>query len=462
MPPAGRAVFERPVAPADVDALVRQGCRDCLIRALDEAQPASSSRAYEIAALLLLRARELGLPQQPWAERMAALEPLDPAWAVYQEVLAAIPPDPRGGDRELLLAQTMPRREAAAKLEGWRAALAGAPGSPEFRTYLDLSLACEYAPGADWVRTADAALTAFPDVPLLHYRVGVCGGERDIPRLRALRAAHPEFVDADYALARQAVGDREAPDQEDALRRFQAAAAAFPDSPAILSGLGQLHEDREEWEDAVAAYDRALALVPTHRDAWLGRTIALSNLLRRDEAIAAAGRLIELGSWFLAQAHYWRAWNLFHQERYPEARLDTDAAKAGTADPAVFVLSGMIEWREHRLETAEREFREALRLDAQQCEAGTFLAAVLAERGRGADSLATFSRTRECFERYIAGRRAEIARIEAGTGSPETKARHRAREERGLADAVMRRDEAARNERALRQRLGLDGPRSGG
>ena len=78
----------------------------------------------------------------------------------------------------------------------------------------------EYAPGADWVRTADAALTAFPDVPLLHYRVGVCGGERDIPRLRALRAAHPEFVDADYALARQAVGDREAPDQEDALRRF--------------------------------------------------------------------------------------------------------------------------------------------------------------------------------------------------------------------------------------------------
>jgi tetratricopeptide (TPR) repeat protein len=287
------------------------------------------------------------------------------------------------------------------------------------------------------------------------YRVGACGAEQDVPRLRALRTAYPEFVDADYALARQALGNREAPDQDDALMRLRAAAAAFPHSPAILSSLGLLHEEREEWAEALAAHDAALVLVPTHRDALLGRAIALSNLLRRDDAIAAADRLIELGNWFLAQAHYWRAWNLFHLERYAEARVDADAAKAGAADPAVLVLSGMIEWRVRRFDGAEREFEGAIRLDAQQCEAGTFLAAVLAEQGRPRDSLNGFIRARTCFERFLAARREELAKLDAGPASPEAKARQRARDARAIADATARHDEAARNERALRQRLGL-------
>jgi tetratricopeptide (TPR) repeat protein len=293
------------------------------------------------------------------------------------------------------------------------------------------------------------------------YRVGACGAPDDIPKLRALREAHPEYVDADYALGRQAIGDREAPEQDDALARFRTASRAFPQSPAILTSLGLLHEEREEWAEALAAHDAALALVPTHRDALLGRAIALSNLLRRDDAIATASRLIDLGNWFLAQARYWRAWNLFHLERYADARADVDAAKTGAADPAVLVLSGMIEWRMRRLDTAEREFDSAIRLDAQQCEAGTFLAAVVAERGRLRDSLATFARTRDCFERVLAERREELARIDAGPASPEAKARQRAREARAMADATSRRDEAARNERALSQRLGLDTPGSG-
>lgn len=441
--------------PVDIDGLVRLGCQACLERAFTAAERTSPGRAYEIAALLVLRAKELGLPVEPWASRMATVAPVDPAWSAYADMVAAIPPDPRGGDREDLLRQTMPRREAVSRLAEWRASLAAGPASPEFRTYLDLSLACEYATARDWGTTAAAALAQAPDVPLVLYRVGACGAEDDIPRLRALRAAHPEFVDADYALARQALGDREAPDQDDALARLRAAAEAFPQSPAIRASLGLLHEEREEWAEALAAHDAALALVPTHRDALLGRAIALSNLLRREEAIAAAGRLIELGNWFLPQAYYWRAWNQFHLGRHAEARVDADAAKSGTADPAVLVLSGMIEWRARRLEPAEREFRRAVQLDAQQCEARTFLAAVLAERGLPRESLAAFGESRECFDAYLMARRGELSKLEAGPASPEAKARQRTREARAIADAVARRDEAVRNERALRQRLGL-------
>lgn len=444
----------------DVDALVRLGCQDCLARAYAEAERVSPLRAYEIAALLVVRSKELGLPVEPWATRMAARAPLDPEWAIYPDVVAAIPPDPRSGDREDLLRQTMPRREAVSRLAGWRAALAGGPASTEVRTYLDLALTCEYGSADEWTRAANAALTAAVS-PLVTYRVGACGAEQDVPRLRALRAAHPELVDADYALARQTLGDRDAPDQDDALVRLRAAAAAFPNSPAILSTLGLLHEEREEWAEALAAHDATLVLVPTHRDALLGRAIALSNLLRREEAITAASRLIDLGNWFLAQAHYWRAWNLFHLGRHAEARVDADAAKSGTADPAVLVLSGMIDWRQRRLDGAGREFERAIQLDAQQCEARTFLAAVHAEQGRPQDSLAGFARARACFDEFLTARREELAKLEAGSASPETKARQRARDARLLADAMARRDEAERNERALRQRLGLDAPGEG-
>src|SRR5207247_10212173 len=68
------------------------------------------------------------------------------------------------------------------------------------------------------------------------------------------------------------------------------------------------------------AYDAALALVPTHRDALLGRVVTLSHLSRHDDAIAAATRIIELGSWFTGEAYYWRAWNEYHVVRVEDRK----------------------------------------------------------------------------------------------------------------------------------------------
>src|SRR6185503_18730985 len=147
-----------------------------------------------------------------------------------------------------------------------------------------------------------ATVQRFPDVPLIEYRAGACGSSQ-APHLAAVRDAVAEFVDVDFLLGRYALDVPLQPDQEEALRRFTAARAAFPESPAIVASLADLRRDREEWADALEAYDATLMLVPTHRDALLGRVVTLSHLARYDDAIASATRILDLGSWFTGEAY---------------------------------------------------------------------------------------------------------------------------------------------------------------
>jgi tetratricopeptide (TPR) repeat protein len=441
------------VAPRDPRALMREGCFECLRAALDAARArGDAAGVFEAASLLALRAKELGMPPEPWLNAAGESQPAGTAWEVFSAIVAAIPADPLGGDRETLLTQSVPRRQILSALELWRSTLATPPGSDLFRAYLDLSLACPFGSAAEWTGTVTDTLRRLGEAPLLLYRVGFCGAEQDAARLRALRTQYPRFFEADYALGRLALQSAESPDEDEALRRFRAASAAFPTSSAILTSIGQVLESQEEWEEALAAHDAALALVPTHRDSLLGRTIALSNLTRREGAIESATRLIDLGNWFLGQAYYWRAWNHFHLSRYGPARADADRAKAAVHDPAVLVLSGMIEWRERRLESAEREFVEARRVDGAQCEAASFLGAVQAERGRFGDALTTFTEATACFDAVITERQAAIEKLDA-TGTRDARRRHRQSHERAIADATTRRDEAKNNEARLRLRL---------
>src|SRR3954466_202184 len=64
----------------DVDALIRHGCFRCLERALAAAQ---GERAFEVAALLTMRAKELGLPYADYRQRAASAALTDPAFGTY-------------------------------------------------------------------------------------------------------------------------------------------------------------------------------------------------------------------------------------------------------------------------------------------------------------------------------------------------------------------------------------------
>jgi tetratricopeptide (TPR) repeat protein len=439
---------------APIDAQIERGCYSCLTRAYDAAVAASDRiRTFESALLLAARAKELGLPYQPWLDRARAALPPGPDWSDYLAIVQALRIDPLADDRDTVLVETIKYRASPQTVAAWRTDLNAGAGPPLLRAYLELSLVCQYVV-EDRSVTIAAAVQRFHDVPLIQYRAGACGASQ-APHLTDVRDAVPEFADVDFALGRYALDIPRQPDQDEALQRFTAARRAFPESPAIIASLAELRRDREEWADALNAYDIALMLVPTHRDALLGRVVALSHLSRHDDAIAAATRIIELGTWFTGEAYYWRAWNEYHLARIEDARIDTDRAKGLMHNASVLVLSGMIEWHEHRLDESEAELQDALTLDAGQCEAAFLLGSVRAERRQWASGAAAFELAQRCYDLSVTLRRETIARINAGPGSDEGKARQIARQQRAMAEEAQHRDEAAQNAANLQKRGGV-------
>jgi tetratricopeptide (TPR) repeat protein len=461
-PPA--ASLPAPLPAVDIDALFRRGCYTCLETAHAAAvRGGAREKAAEAALLLAARSKELGLAPGPWLRRAAEMLPAGPDWAAYYDIVNTLPADPLSDDRDLLLAEDVERRRPREVWDGWRERLQAGPGSPLLRAYLDLSIACRRDIVARNVDNAardaatEAAMREFANVPLLQYRAGLCGGA-EFEQLTAAREADPEFLDADLELGRRAIQNRVPPDTVEGLRRLQSARAAFPRSPVIPVVIGNVHEVREEWPEALAAYDEALAIVPTHRDALLGRTISLSNLDEYAEALAAASRLLELGNWFVGAAHYWRAWNQYQLGWIKDARADADSAKAMMLNPPLYVLSGMIEWRERRLESAAQEFEKAIEMDAGQCEAGFYLGSVRWERLLWDDSLAAFEQAQRCFEEVIETRREAIAALSA-PGEAAANARQIASHERAVAEAETRREQAAKNIATIRSLASPTAPR---
>jgi tetratricopeptide (TPR) repeat protein len=221
---------------------------------------------------------------------------------------------------------------------------------------------------------------------------------------------------------------------------------------AIATTLAGVRQEREEWAEALAAFDDVLMRMPEHRDALLGRTISLSRLHRYEDALASATRMIELGAWYLGEAHYWRAWNEFSLQRYPDARVDADRTKTLMVNAAVFLLSGLIEWNERRLPGAESEFEEALKMDFGRCDAAQYLGRVRAQRGKVPEALAAFRQAIQCFDLSITLRRTLVVDIQGGPGSDATKARLTAGHDRAIAEALVDRGECLQNVAALEKR----------
>ena len=455
--PAVQPAASASTAPAnlrEIDTLVERGCYRCLEQAHQAALAAGDRvRIFETALLLVARAKELGLPFSAWLYHALAATPAGPDWSDYLAIVQALRTDQLADDRDVVLLDTLKNRASPETVAAWRADLATGGGSPLLRTYLELSLICQYLVD-DRNVTIAAAVQRFHDVPLIEYRAGACGPAQ-APYLTSVRDTVAEFADVDFVLGRYALDIPRQPDQEEALRRFTAARAAFPESPAILASLASVRRDREEWAEALEAYEAALKLVPTHRDALLGRVVTLSHLSRHDDAIAAATRVIELGSWFTGEAYYWRAWNEYHLTRMDEAREDTDRAKGLMHHASVLVLSGMIEWHERRLDESEAELQDALTLDAGQCEAAFLLGTVRAEQRQWVSGAAAFELAQRCYDLSVTLRRETIARITAGPGSDEGKARLIGRQERAMTDDAQHRDEAAQNAAQLQKRGGV-------
>jgi tetratricopeptide (TPR) repeat protein len=468
-----------PIKPPDLselekaDALVLQGCYDCLLEARDiyarvgvaKARPFVVSRLFEAELLITLREKELAIDAAASLARAQALVPelppsLDAARALT--IVAAIPSDdvgvPRRDDaafrRErgafivtveneiawLRSATADPPPPAGARAGGVPAAKPG-PAKPgalviptrlgqPVREYLALAVDCMYptrprGPGQP-TRPGPPPTAPAGAPPLIVYRTAICRGITIAP-LEKVRATVPRFVETSYFLGRASVGDASNNGGAKPKEQLTEAYARFPNSPSVTYMRGNINQLVGDCREALRYYEETLKLRPLHENGWLGQTVCLTYLKRTDDAIASATRMVEQKLDNTSDAYYWRAWNhYFVRKDLPLARRDTDSAKAVRVSLVIMTLAGIVENEQDDLDLAESDltFATSGPDGSRNCIAAWHLGLVHMKRKAWLKSAQTFENAMGCYTTNVADAQAGLAFIQNRTDiEPEFKAR---------------------------------------
>jgi tetratricopeptide (TPR) repeat protein len=419
---------------AEAEQLVTAGCYTCLVDALKVYDAILASRpsprvtrgAFRTAVLLAAREKELGLPASEYLERArtlaSSLGPEEHA-RLALDIAAALPWDQSGLSKEFAEDFVKTRQAASTQVRTWHEQLQLLRIDPFF-AYLDASLACSYG---DW-RARDSRLdeiaSAQPSALIVKYRIGACVFRRRAA-LEEVLAAEPRFAEAHLFLGRDAlVESTTAIGRRSKIEPHLAAAyAAFPKSPSVTFTLGGMYRAFNKMAEALRYYDETLALVAMHREAMLGRIIALTYLGRAADAIATATQMIELGQWYVGDAYYWRAFNLHEQKNLDAARHDVEQAKtlAGLRSD-VFLLAGIIYFDRRELDTAARDLGRAWLMNDTACDAAWYLGLVRSEQKQWDVAGALFPKAAACYRSTADILRAQLAEALKGIADQHDRA----------------------------------------
>jgi tetratricopeptide (TPR) repeat protein len=296
----------------------------------------------------------------------------------------------------------------------------------------------------------------------MRFRAGLCarGAAALGAAVEPLRADDPRWVDTLlFEARRELVGSpQRGIDLYAAEALLDQAHAAFPTSPAIALAWANSNLALAEFDKALAGFDHVLAAAPTHRDAMLGRVTALSYALKHDEAIATATRMIDLGTWHMGDAYYWRAWNHYNLKAIEPAWADVEEAVKLLSNTGVYTLAGLIAYSRQQLPTAIERFDRAFEMDGSNCDAVWM--ASLSHVEQQAWPLATpkFSRSMSCYVSAAAGARNELAALETSDRPEPQKVRTRARLQRTIEVSDERGAQSAFNAAQGHLRQGNKGP----
>jgi tetratricopeptide (TPR) repeat protein len=448
--------------------LQQDGCYECLLEALAIYErvaaaprpPASAARgAFATAVMLVVRSKELGLPSETPLSRAETLAKGLPATAgglapaAYIAAATAFVGETSGLDPEIRQQRTRRARGrdgAPIPLPERRALDAAAPGDA-LAAYLALALDCETV-SDHAALDRDALLARWGRTNALRFRLAICNlspGD-----LQPLRGADPRWRDTLFFEGRREMTARPLADVAKAVTLFSDAHAAFPQSHAITLALAAAQNAVGSYEPALALYDSVLADEPSHRDAWLGRVMSLSYLNRYVDGVEAATRMIELGTWHIGDAYYWRAWNRYQLHQLPLAWADVEQAATLLVNSSVYTLAGYVAYARIDLGTAIARFDRAFALDSTNCEAVWFAALVHIDQQAWSDAAPKFSRAMTCFAAAAAEARAEIARLDASNAPEAARVRPRALAQKRVDTAEHRAAQAAFNAASAYLRLG--------
>jgi len=419
---------------------VDEGCYACLQEAWQIYRSAGrSERQFSVALLLAMREKELGLDATPWLDEARRLA--SDGAAPYVDIVNAQPWTSVAAASDF----DVPRTRLETVLE-WLTFLTRPGAGSVLDRYLRLALVCS-RPGS-----AGSPDEVVADLPILQFRLGLCGVD-ERAALDTVFASSPRFVEAGFFLARyEMVNGAAQPRVTRALPLLIDVHAAIPQSPVITVTLANLWRTRNELARAVALYDEALARRPTQRDALLGRAITLTYLGRNDEAIEAAGRMIDLGTWYLGDAYYWRAWNLYQRDRVEAAAADVTSAKEFQSGPELLTLSGMVAYDQARRVDARRDFEAARRRSAGNCPALWYLGLINLDEQMVPASRDQFASASTCYTVAAAAARDELANLSPDL-SPEATEQQRGELERRIVDNLRQVARAALNASLLSRQM---------
>jgi tetratricopeptide (TPR) repeat protein len=445
-PRKARATPARLAELARADALVLDGCYRCLREARDiyGAGAGVPRKGFDTSLLLAVRAKELGLASESDLTRARELaKTLKPQTAddpsARIEAVEAIIGDVTGLDSEERLqrdqrledeAATAAAAERSARL---RQVLLQGAATDITSAYLALALDCEQ-PGRRPTPTRTPTPTPAPEAPLWRYRVALCGA--DTQALAKFREQDPRWAESFYFEGKNAMGSpARAAEPTRAATVLTSAVQTFPDSiPAHLM-LGTAYEMDGDAAASLAAFERVLAIKPTHLDAQIGRVRTLSYLGRTDEGIAAATAMIERGLWHVGDAYYWRAWNQYQARRLDQAWADVQQAMSLLSNTAVHALAGSIAYARKELDVAVRHFTRAFEIDPSNCLAISSAGLVQGEQRAWQAAAGDQVKATRCFAQAAAAAKADLEKLTAATLEPAVKASR-------IASARKRRESA--------------------
>ena len=185
---------------------------------------------------------------------------------------------------------------------------------------------------------------------------------------------------------------REAGRFQEALASYDRALALDPNHPGAHNNRAVALQDLDRVEEALASYDRALGINPNLSEAHHGRANALHRLRRFEEALASYDRSLELSPG-RAAAFSHRGVVLHALNRHEEAVASHDRALAIDPDDAEALYNRGVSLRElGLLRDALDSYNRALALNAGHAKAHINRADVLSQFGHFQAALASYER----------------------------------------------------------------------
>ena len=450
---------------AKADALVQQGCYTCLKEALaiyDKHAaakvpiPGAREGQFEAALLIAIREKELGIPgdESMAKARRAKLRRLARRARRCSTRAELIIGDTTGLDPEQRALVTGRNRPQLEPDNPKRRALDAAPENDITAKYVALSIDCEQPKLSESVNIRSLS-DAYAGVPLMQFRLSTCGRPA-APDVGALREGDPRWNDSLPWEGRRELTSSlgRAIDFPKVISLYAQGREAFPASLMLAMAWSNANLMAEEFEAALSGFDDVIVKFPTHRDALNGRMQAQSYLMRHPDAIATATRLLELGTWHIADANYWRAWNRYHLKEYDAAWEDVENATKGLSNSRVYMLAGLIAYARKDLPIAVQRFDRAYEIDPSACDATWMSGLVSIDQNELAIAAPKFTRGMSCFVSSAAALRQDRARTalaieKRGTPATPREQRQLDRLERDAETAEEKSAQSAYNARPV-------------